>query len=325
MMRVPKPRKRNPKGSFRLSERDLQILILIWLCDGIMSRRQLEQQFFAGKDKSQARRRFRELYDRVYLNQPHNERQCANAPEHIYWLDKRGYEEVARALNIEPNRNLKKIRTFNPMILRHHLEIVDIRLKVMADVKQIASLLMSRWVTERQFRSWRHSISYDNAVGETVEKGVEPDGFFAVGLRNRDANKMVFYSFTLERDRGTEDLERIRDKLLANAAYLDSDAYHKALGVKTGRCLMVTTGWERAENMMALAQELKVAWAWYFCTLEDLLDSQSNVMVDSIWRVANKSQSVSLIPAHLMVEEPHTVEESSSSQNGRSRERDDVS
>lgn len=299
-MRVPKPRNRNPSEPFQLSPRDLQMMILIWLCDGIMSRRQLEDEFFVGLNKSQARRRLRALYDRVYLNQPHNEQQCLSAPEHIYWLDRRGYEEVAKALNVEPDRNLKKIRTFNPIVLQHHLQVVDIRLKVMGDIKRTSPVNMSRWVTERQFRSWKHRVTYQSLQSEQLEKGVEPDGFFALWWALKPQRQRRVYSFVLELDRGTEDLERIKDKLLSNAAYLDSTLYREALGVQSGRCLMITTGTERAENMRELAHDLKVGWAWYFAPFAAVMREDQNFITSPVWRTTAKEEPVSLIPAHLL-------------------------
>ena len=280
--------------------RDIQMLTMIYLCDGIMARRQLEDLFFAGKNKSQARRRLRELYDRVYLNQPHNERQCASAPEHIYWLDRRGYEQISQIMGDEVIRNWKKIRTFNTMILQHHLEVVDLRLKVMRDVKDTPDLRLSRWVTERQFRSWKHRVKYTDWTRQEVEKGVEPDGFFALVWRAPQPGgrgKARIHSFLVEQDRGTEDLDRIRTKLLANAAYLDSQVFKETLGVKTGRNLMVTTGWERARHMMELAQELRVPWAWLFTTFEEVMNPDNNMVLSPIWRRADGDEAVSLIPA----------------------------
>lgn len=281
--------------------RDIQMLTMIYLCDGIMARRQLEDLFFKDKNKSQARRRLRELYDRVYLNQPHNELQCASAPEHIYWLDRLGYEQLEQILGDGVNRNWKKIRTFNTMILQHHLEVVDIRLKAMSDVKAAPDLRLSRWVTERQFRSWKHRVKYVDWTRQEIEKGVEPDGFFALMWRSPQADgrgKVHTHSFLVERDRGTEDLDRIRTKLLANAAYLDSQAFKDTLGVKTGRNLMITTGWERAGNMMALAREMQASWAWLFATFEEVMDPGNHIALSPIWRRADGDEPVSLIPAY---------------------------
>ncbi len=105
-MRIPKKRKKQPPP-LMLSDRDLAIIELISECEGIMSRRQIENLFWAGKNRSGARQRLRLLYDYKFLNQPSNERQCNNAPEHIYWLDKRGYELLE--IDSKARKKLKKI------------------------------------------------------------------------------------------------------------------------------------------------------------------------------------------------------------------------
>jgi hypothetical protein len=50
---------------------------------------------------------------------------------------------------------------------------------------------------------------------------------------------------------------------------------------------MVTTSWPRVENMMELAREAGISWAWYFTTYEAATDPQQNFLTDPIWRKAD--------------------------------------
>jgi hypothetical protein len=291
-MRVPKKRKKQPLP-LMLSDRDIAIIELMWECEGIMARRQIENLFWAGRNRSGARQRLRLLYDHKYLNQPSDRRQCNNAPEHIYWLDSLGYELVG----IESkNPKLKRIKTFNPMMLRHHLQVVDVRLKVMGDVKMIKDLRLGEWIGENQFRVRTPQIQQKDKKGKRSQ-GIIPDGFFSLwnGFHAAPGRQQVF-GYLVEVDRGTEDLGRIKDKLKRGALYVDSRDYKERTGLSSGRFLMITTGWERAENMMHLARNEGVSWAWYFTTISQTLDAKHNSIIDPIWKRADSTKFVSLVP-----------------------------
>jgi hypothetical protein len=87
----------------------------------------------------------------------------------------------------------------------------------------------------------------------------------------------------------------IDDKLKKGAALVDSPAYRDAFGLKTGRCLMVTTSWQRADNMMQLARDAYISWAWYFTTYEAATDPRTNILTDPIWRKADLDEPQSLV------------------------------
>ena len=289
-----KPRPRNPeaKGKIRLSEKDKQIFDMLYACDGIMAIRQIKELFYPdNKDESGVRSRMRKLFDWKYLNQP-DENQIRHVPEHIYWLDVDGYKVVYGRMGRVVTQNdiprLKKIATFNPWILEHHLEVVDVRIKFMQTAQAHEEIELLRWVGERNFRQWKMKATFKDAHNQTASKIVIPDGFFSLRTPSGVAH------YLLEVDRGKESHTVIEaDKIRAGVNLLTSKVYQYYLAATTGRYLIITTSWPRIELMRQYTRQAGAAEAYYFSTLDDVLNSQSPI-TEPIWQMANKSQKVRL-------------------------------
>lgn len=304
-MKAPRGRKRNAKPVI-LQPRDQNVLLMLYFCDGLMSQDQIVRFFFADTHPKNANKRLLALFDNRYLNRNWKEEKWRLFPELIYWLTGEGYAEVAKILGINPDQSNKIARNFRPYTLDHHLQVVDVRLKVMQDVEALPQLHLGKWFSEGFFRSkgWQGKVVVADGQGKQQEKRIEPDGFFTLWqpLEHEPTKRQVF-GFSLELDRGTETQQglatshrtTIEEKLRKGAAFLGSPTYRETFQLGTGRCLMVTTGWERAENMMALIQDSGIEWAWYFTTFEDATNPETNMLVDPIWRQADKDEPASLI------------------------------
>lgn len=306
-MQPPRARKRHAKP-INLQPRDQNILLMIYFCDGLMSQEQLLQFFFPNVHPKNAANRLLALFDNRFLNRNWRPNQWEEFPQLVYWLDKFGYEYIEERLGEVPNRNNKLIRNFRRGTLQHHLLVVDVRLKIIQDVEKCEALNLGRWLTDGYFRSkaWDGKVSFQTSNGKKIERGVQPDGFFPIWRRSSEhPDKRQVFAFALEVDRGTErqkslsntEQTTIDEKLRKGAALLDSDVYRQAFKLKTGRLLMITTGWERAENMMYLARKAGVAWAWYFTTISQATNTKYNIITDPIWRKADSSELGALIPA----------------------------
>lgn len=308
-MPVPRGRERNAPA-IQLQLRDKNALLMLYYCDGLMSEEQLLRYCYRGHEKN-ATKRLLALFDNRYLNRNWKPDKWEIYPHLVYWLAGRGYDVVyalfaERGAEVNPNTRNIHVSSWKPITLNHHLQVNDIFLKVVGDLEAHPQLKMGTWVGESYFRSrqWEGQVKVPTSNGKLAGAVVQPDGFFMIRRwLDAEQKRLQVHGFSLEIDRATEVQQpitkkrkvSIEDKLKKGAALMDSPAYRQAFGLKTGRCLMVTTSWERAENMMALARDAGVAWAWYFTTHETANDPATNILTDSIWRMADQPEPASLI------------------------------
>lgn len=315
-MPVPRGRRRNAPR-VHLQPRDKNAFLILHYCDGLMSEEQLVRYCYANTHEKNASGRLLALFDNSYLSRNSDPEKWAQYPHLVYWLAGKGYDVVYSILEeqgVEVKHNTRNIHVsaWRPLTLDHHLQVNDIFLKVLVDLEGYPQLSMRAWVGQAYFRSsqwkgqkpWHGKVIIPNKNGKTEAKLVEPDGFFKI-LRWLDEEKksLQVHGFTLEVDRSTETQQPISqdkkvsidEKLKKGAALVDSPPYRHAFGLNTGRCLMVTTSWERAEKMLELAQEAGAAWAWYFTTHATATDPATNILTDEIWRKADRPQLVRLI------------------------------
>lgn len=309
-MPAPRGRLRNAP-IIELQPRDKNALLTLYYCDGLMSREQLLRSCYPNTNSTNINKRLLALFDNRYLNRNWEPKKWEVYPHLVYWLAGRGYDTVVTTLaekGYSTNQNTQNIHAsqWKPMTLIHHLQVNDIFLKVLTDVEPLPPWQIGRWLGESYFRSkqWKGSVQITDEAGRTIAKPVQPDGFFTIYRWADEARKTIqVHGFTLEVDRATEVQQSltkdkkvsIDEKLKKGAALVDSPAYREALRLKTGRCLMVTTSWTRAENMMQLARDARLSWAWFFTTYEAAIDPKTNILTDPIWRKANLDEPQSLI------------------------------
>lgn len=304
-MQTPRPRQRNA-DPIQPQPRDRNAMLMIYYCDGLMSEEQLVRFCYKDTHPKNGKKRLLALFDNRYLNRNWKPERWQLYPKLLYWLASRGYDEVGQLLGAEVDRSNKMARSRVPATLIHHLEVVDVRLKIIEDAYAHEALNLGRWFTEGFFRSrsWQCKVKFKTAQGDELEEAVEPDGFFPIWrCTNEKQTAREVFSYILEIDRATEVQQSVSGpprttidkKLRKGAELLHSATYRETFRVKGGRCLMVTSSWERAENMMTLAREAGVAWAWYFTTMEQVTDSGSNLLTDPVWRKANKDGLLPLI------------------------------
>lgn len=303
---MPARKGRKPAPPVQLQPRDRQMMFLLYLCDGLMTQDQIIRTGL-WPNSDNARNRLRKLYYNRYLNRLNKDDKKRQYPELVYWLAKKGYDEVELLLGEPVDRLNKLARSQSPMSTwPHHFQVVDFRLKVMDDVKRLPEWELSRWYTDGYFRSraWKAKVAIKDKLGESVLRSVIPDSFFAIWRWvDKGINRKQVFAFTLELDRGTEPLQSLTDanrvtiaeKIQAGAALFDSSYYRQQFGLKNGRCLMVTTGPERAKHMRHLAQKAGVGWAWYFADFEQVTDSSCNILTDSVWGSATYKEPISIL------------------------------
>lgn len=316
---MPKPRGRLRNAPrVEIQPTDINAFLILHHCDGLMSGEQLVQHCYPGKGKENTNKRLLALFDNKYLNRNWEEEKWNAFPHLVYWLVGKGYDEVYsfyadRGKEVSHNTRNIHVSAWKPMTLQHHLEVNDIFLKMLVDLKPHPQLELRSWVGDAYFRSkqwkgmkpWYGKVRIENKNGRMESKEVNPDGFFKIiRWSDKEKTKPLIRGYALEVDRGFETQQSIKgskrvtieEKLKKGAALVNgSPQLRHVFRLGNARCLMVTKSWPRAENMMEIAQEAGVAWAWYFTTHDVANDSTTNILTDEIWRKTGEPQPVRLV------------------------------
>ena len=140
-----------PPQLIRITARDKRILETIHAFDGIISLRQIDHLFFAGRNRSQPRARMRLLYDNEYVNMPGPE-DIHQVPlsETIYWLDKKGASIVA-GLHGQSTKQFPWKPKPRYSLIDHDLRVNDFRIAVSEACNWHSKLELVSWIPESEF------------------------------------------------------------------------------------------------------------------------------------------------------------------------------
>ena len=285
----------------RLTERDKQIFLMIYLLGGVISLKQIDRLFFSGKGRSQPRQRMWTLFANAFVQRP-NARTIHMVPlgESVYWLDEKGAEVVAAMLGVRlAELNWRRRPRFS--WLKHDLAVNDFYIAVRQACETVPALALEQWVPETDFLVHPDTIHYVDEDGVEQERQVRPDGFLLITRERPGRQKRQAFAFLLEVDMATHSNPRFRrEKGRAGGAYLASAAYERRFGLKFGRWLVVTTSDERMENLMRETEKVAEDGFFYFTTFDRVAAAESaaeaGVLFERYWRVAGSRELTSLIP-----------------------------
>ena len=291
--RPPYTRPKNPRP-IRLTRRDKQILETIHAFDGMMSRKQIDRLFFAGKGRTQPRQRMQALFDHGYVNMPDAE-EIHRVPlgEVIYWLDKKGAKLVAGLRgNVPSGFSWRKKPRWS--LLEHDLAVNDVRIAVREACQRSPLLTLEQWITDNAFRADPDTVK--TRKNKMKNRQVIPDAFFSIhqesGARPGEAKQ---FSFLLEVDMATESNPRfVREKVRAGIAYLGGKMYRKRFGVSYGRYLVITSGERRLAHLKRATEKAGGKGLFYFTTLDSL--TNADVLRGHIWQLAGNESRSAIIP-----------------------------
>jgi hypothetical protein len=254
------------------NERDQSIIRMIYAFDGILADYQIERLFFHSHARMKAR--MSKLFHNGYVARL-NRAQRAQLPYMVYCLDKRGVDFIANLEGVA----LRELHWRTPWegwsLVRHDIELNDIRLSIMGAIKGLAQANLVQWTTAQQFAMHASRVIYTDSKGTRRVRQVQPDGYFHIVNRAHFGERHS--RFFLERDRRTEANPRFfEEKVLAGLAYLQSEGYKERFGDYPARWLTVTTGERRVANMKAHIERKAArmginAKAFYFTTFEKAL------------------------------------------------------
>jgi hypothetical protein len=294
-------------------------LLLIAYRYGLLPRRHAKAWFWPDQTDRAMEKALKKLKDGEFINWPSDEeRSHYNIPEPFFWLDWRGILFVAaqHGLTIEEpdrvtetwKRDLKKqlaaaglywMRNPSWSTLRHEILCIDITSRILHDIDALPYLQLEQHLADHAFRVRPDTVRYRFPIhaNDIREKEVIPDMFFTLFNQQRQARgQPARLRLPFEVDNATHpEASAIANKLAAGTAWLKSDAFKARFGGNTGVWLVVTTGGQRLQNMMAVTREHQIAWAHLFCTTEDL-EAADNLFTAPIWRKADDPDTLVPFP-----------------------------
>jgi hypothetical protein len=307
-------------SSMRFQDRDGEILQAIADYGGLIAKRQLKELFWPEKSLRAMEKRLAKLHQNGLITWPSREQwRTKPVPETILWIDWKGMlwlagktgaaipppvNEGENQMRLLENRlrevGFHWLREPRWMQLEHDLAIIDFRLAVDKSLRSFPHLAMEEWIHERAFHSNMDVIEFeiedrDGKVNHE-KKGICPDSYFVVVDRRRQiGGSPARARFLFELDMSTHDNPSFgREKAVPGAAYIKSIAFKNRFGYNSGRWLVVTTGAVRMRNLIAQTKQSLGAASRVFLFTNFGQLKEANVLTDSIWRQADREESVAL-------------------------------
>ncbi|MAS35628.1 MAG: hypothetical protein CL610_16580 [Anaerolineaceae bacterium] len=278
---------------FRITDRDIRLLAHFCAYDGVLADYQVQALEFSSLRRAQDR--LGKLFHNSYLSRT-NQRGRARYGNMVYWLDRRGLDEVAEAKRVD-------MREFTRLLIprwgqvEHDLLVNDFTIVLQQACAQFDGFTLSEWINEGTFRADPDTVEYRSLSGKPQKRNVIPDRYFLVE-RMTGAGETIFQSrLLLELDNATHPNLRFADeKVLAGLAYLRSPIYALRFGENKGRFLIVTTSDRRLKYLKETTERTakKDASVFYFTTFEQV--SAATVLEGEIWQRGGDPDRIALFP-----------------------------
>jgi hypothetical protein len=279
---------------FRFTKRDGEILEAIHRFDGMLSPSQVARLFFnPNTGLRQAQHRLHLLWGGGYLKRPDRFKRMEIGAA-VYFLDKKGASYVA-GLRGEILSGFKWRTKPRWSLVKHDLAVNDFIIDMMWSCGEHPYFELKEWIPSGEFWANPDEVKYTDHNGKRAKRRVRPDIYFLISFSGADGKRGNF-RFLVEIDNGSEDNLRIgREKVLPGIAYIDSDAYEKRFGHKTGAFLFVTTSKRRVDNMMRRTEAVagKRAGIFYFTWFDQV--TPETVLTAPIWFRGSGGESGSLV------------------------------
>lgn len=276
-------RRMDPPRRMRLTERDMDIIEAVHLYR-ILRQDQLQTLFFSSKNACQ--RALARLYDHAFLERKFLPVLYGRSPT-LYVLDKRGADLLRSERGYEDLVWYSTNKDLKTDFIEHTAALNDFRLSIVVSARR-AGLELITWASESQLKA-----DYDRVRVAHLRQAVSviPDGYFVLNTLHGKAH------FFVEIDRGTETLQRFKQKVRAYVAYHESGGYEQRYGTQSLRILTVVTGAGRLSNLhLATAQvteETRGKRRFWFALASDL--TPETVLTKPVWYIAGEDTARALI------------------------------
>ncbi|MCL5291217.1 MAG: replication-relaxation family protein [Actinobacteria bacterium] len=258
MERAPRNKRIPGISRILIQKRDKEIILAVHE-NRFLRRDQIEKLFFAGSSTSACNQRLMKLYqhkflDRLFLPIGFGSNQA------VYALDRLGAEVVAANLGISPSqvnwkRKHNKVEYF---FLEHTVGVSEVHVSLQIALRERANVDLLFWKRE----AFLPKDKVQDPEHPENRLPVYPDAFF--GLQLEDGKSFFF----IEVDMATEPLGRFRKKLVAYQQYWKSGQYRERYNYRNFRVLTVTTGPERMNNLLKVADSVGARNMFVFTVAE---------------------------------------------------------
>jgi hypothetical protein len=260
----------------RLTERDVDIIEAVHQYR-ILRQDQIQMLFFGTKNAAQ--RALARLYDHAYLERKFLPVLYGRGPT-LYVLDKRGADLLRSERGYEDLVWYASNKDLKTDFIEHTTALNDFRLSIVVSARR-GGLELLTWASETQLKA-----DYDRVRISTTRRPVSviPDGYFVLATPRGKAH------FFVELDRGTETLQRFKQKIRAYFAYHESGGYAQRYGTQSLRILTVATGAGRLANLRMAAQQVTEETSgrrrFWFALASDL--TPETVLTQPVWYIAGE-------------------------------------
>lgn len=247
---------RTPKDvKFILTDRDMEILNALNEYRYLKTS-QIHRLVFPDNTSNQStRRRLKYLYHHHYIGRITPYVQLGKpAPEIAYHLDKEGIHALKQHGQVV--RLSKKVSKVKHQFLQHALDLSDFRIRLVKALEKTQGIELEQFIpdfetkanTDKSVGRKRYKLYAD--IAHHVNRKtyvVYPDALIHLMAEGKLQNHNMLYF--LEIDRGTEGLERIREKLIGYNLYLNQNIYKKYGDFQGFKVLIQTSSPKRANNI----------------------------------------------------------------------------
>lgn len=194
-----------------------------------------------------------------------------------------GVEVVASTLGVGP-REIKWKRRDNQVeffFLEHTVGVSEVNVQLQLALKARDGIELLFWKRE----SFLPKEKVQDPDHPENRLPLIPDAFFGL---EREVGKSFFF---VEVDRGTETLERFRKKLIAYQVYWKTGQYQERYNYRNFRVLTVTSGPERLNNLLRVAESVGARNMFLF-TVSDLVTVD---ILGAIWYRPSSLNSTNIL------------------------------
>lgn len=284
--RAKRDQRRDNPPNIVLTDNDRTVIEAIYQCR-VLRQDQLARLCY--QNANYAQRRLRLLYDHGFLDRQFLPVRggIMNSPV-LYVLDERGKNTLIEDCGYQEVRWNTSHNDVSTDFLEHALAINEFRVRLTVACQKHPDYELVTWQGESDLKADYDYVTIVNQRGRRQKVSVIPDSYFAIKV---PTGKVHFF---LELDRGTMQLNRFQNKILAYLEYYRSGQSEKRFGIQRFRVLtVVTAGQQRVDNLKAITEAAGGESRFWFAALEDL--SAENVLNDPVWSVANREPMVSLL------------------------------
>ena len=277
--RKPFTRINNPKNLVPTKD-TTELLLAIYLHEGVLSQRQILTHYFKGKTASWPEVRLQQYFDHRLLNKFNAEWvNGEHLKETVYTLGTMGARYLARHLEIDYTSLTWRVKP-RWLTLAHDLKLNDFRLNVTSESKRLSDFELINWISESELQQ-NHKIPG------------RPDGFFLLQRKSPTVeNQIEELAILVELDNATHPLKRfVTRKVTPALKYIGSKEYERTFGVPNGAYFVVTTGTKRLANLKGITEKAGGLGRFYFTTMDQV---ERGVLTEAIWQMAGSNETLSI-------------------------------